>query len=221
MERLVATVEGMVGVDPERTGDLSAAKAAMSELAKVAESMKPGACKVTVENMAGGEAKQPNAGDLADMKAGTQGLGVVTEKVVEVVSTAGGGVAEQTTYFPRVNPPSMGDVWEPRLGGPPITLMFFDPTCFVDGAWRIGYGDKDYITTEALRLLYERKLAPGGCLSFVEAAAIWMAVRAKVTYTVRVADLVLAALGPKATMPEIKAAVSALALAEKSAASAK
>ncbi len=83
MERLVATVDGMVSfaIDPMRGGvDLSASKAAMEDLAKVAEGLKTGTCNVTVDNMAEASAKQHNAGDLADMKAATQGLGVVTEK---------------------------------------------------------------------------------------------------------------------------------------------
>lgn len=207
MERLVAMVDGMVAWDPTRGGvDLSAAKAAMKNVADAGK--------------AANEAP-PNAGDLADMKAATQGLGVVGETSVERVVTDG-GVTEQRTFFPLPVYPAMGDVWEPRLGGPPITLLFHDPTCGPKGAWRTGHGDEEWITTDALCELYQQKFTVQGRIcSRATAMATWAAVRAKITYPARVADLVVTALGENAKMSEIKAAVAALALSEKSAASAK
>lgn len=228
IDRLIATIGALVTEYSTKTGDLSAAKAAMKNVADAGkaanEVAKPGSCEVFVISMAvpadlDAKAPQPNAGDLADMKAATQGLGVAGGTGG---GGTGGGISEQ--HPPSTIPvhPAMGDVWEPRLGGPPIALLFFDPTCGSFGAWRTGYGDEDWITTDALRTLYTQKftLQGGGC-SWATAVATWAAVRAKVTYPARVANLVIDALGENAKMPEIKAAVAALALSEKSASPAK
>lgn len=86
MERLVAMVDGMVAWDPTRGGvDLSVAKAAMKNVADAgkASSGMPVDADAVAKKIGVDVAAQPNAGDLADMKAATQGLGVVGETAVE------------------------------------------------------------------------------------------------------------------------------------------
>ncbi len=194
MERLVVMIGDMAGIDPERTFDLSAAKAAMKDVAdagKAAEPTKgtdqdPGknitldGLKQAIKSTRVRTVQQMLHGVLlADLMAATQGLGVAGEKVVERVATDG-GVTEQTMFYPLLDPPNMGDVWEPRLGGPPIALLFFDSTCGSEGAWRTGYGDQDWITTDALRELYRRKSVASCGNSWISTVAWWAAVRAKV-----------------------------------------